>query len=67
MDNGKAPTNVAYTWKKTIDTLAKEFYNGDWHKVTMLNIYVFNDRVNFLKDKNKEMALEMEKAKRKRK
>ena len=56
----------AFTWERTIDAIAKEFYQGDWNKVTKMNIYAFNHRVKYMTQINKEKAVELVKQRNKR-
>ena len=69
-DNGKDDkgnqSHTSFSWERTIDTIAKEFFQGDWNKVTNMNIYAFNHRVKYMTQINKEKTAELIKQRNKR-
>ena len=44
MENAIKP----FEWEKVIDSVAKALFNGDWKKVTNLNIYSFSHKCAYL-------------------
>lgn len=65
-DNKGYQQPSSFSWERTIDTIAKEFFQGDWDKVTKMNIYAFNHRVKYLTQINKEKTAELIKQRNKR-